>query len=478
MKISALLAAMLLSGSMVFAQNQKDPVLMTINGHQVHRSEFEYSYNKNNSEGVIDKKSVSEYVDLFINYKLKVQAALDAHLDTLSSFKKEFDTYRDQQVLPTMITDADVEAKAQQIYKETQQRIDGAGGMIMPAHILFLLNQKATKAQQDSVERLANDVYRQLQRGADFAALAKKYSGDKGSAAQGGKLPWITKGETVPAFEEAAFALQKGEMSKPVLSPFGYHIILMKDRGNFYPYDSVHANILQFIEARNLRESIAKEKLDAMVKERGNGTTRESILDARAAELSISDPNMKYLIQEYHDGLLLYEISNRMIWDKAAKDEEGLTYYFKKNKKKYMWDASRFKGIAYHVKTKGDVDEIKKCLKGQSFEKWADILRNTFNSDSVIRVRAEKGIFKKGDNGVVDRDVFHKDTTVTALKEFPIDGVYGKELKKGPESYLDVKAQVVADYQEVLEKLWLQDLRKKYDFTVDKDVLSTVNKHK
>ncbi len=75
MKFYALFAAMLLSGSIAFAQND-DPTIMTINGQPVSRSEFEYSYNKNNSEGVIDKKTVNEYVDLFVNYKLKVLAAL------------------------------------------------------------------------------------------------------------------------------------------------------------------------------------------------------------------------------------------------------------------------------------------------------------------------------------------------------------------------------------------------------------------
>ena len=72
------------------AMAQDDPTIMTINGQPVSRSEFEYSFNKNNSEGVIDKKSVEEYVDLFVNYKLKVQAALDERFDTLTSFKKEF----------------------------------------------------------------------------------------------------------------------------------------------------------------------------------------------------------------------------------------------------------------------------------------------------------------------------------------------------------------------------------------------------
>lgn len=116
MKIKALLLLSLLSTTMVFGQS--DPAIMTINGQPVSRSEFEYSYNKNNAEGVIDKKSIADYVDLFINYKLKVQAALDARLDTLSSFKQEFLTYRDQQIRPSFLTNSDIEKAARDIYQE------------------------------------------------------------------------------------------------------------------------------------------------------------------------------------------------------------------------------------------------------------------------------------------------------------------------------------------------------------------------
>ena len=84
MKLKSLFSALLLGCAMMAqAQSANDPTIMTINGQPISRSEFEYSYNKNNSEGVIDKKSVEEYVDLFINYKLKVQAAIDAKMDTM-----------------------------------------------------------------------------------------------------------------------------------------------------------------------------------------------------------------------------------------------------------------------------------------------------------------------------------------------------------------------------------------------------------
>ena len=124
---------MLAMAGIASAQTVSDPVIMVVNNEPVTRSEFEYSYNKNNSEGVIDKKTVEEYVDLFINYKLKVFAALDAKYDTLSSFKAEFAQYRDQQLLPAMVTDADMEREARRIYDETVERI-GPDGLIQTAY--------------------------------------------------------------------------------------------------------------------------------------------------------------------------------------------------------------------------------------------------------------------------------------------------------------------------------------------------------
>lgn len=475
MKINALLAAMLLSGSIAFAQ--VDPVVMTIAGKPVTRSEFEYSYNKNNSEGVIDKKTVEEYVDLFVNYKLKVQAALDARLDTMKSFQKEFTTYRDQQIRPSLISDQDVEQEAHRLYEAERQRIDGNGGMVRVSHILFLLKQKATPEEQAKMKQRADSTYAALKKGADFAELAKRLSDDKGTAVNGGKLPWIVKGQTVKAFDEAAFSMKVGELSKPIMTEYGYHIIKKEGAQNFFPYDSLRSNILRYIDARGIREKLIDQKLDTLVKQQPAGTTRERLLDKRTEEMSAKDSDLKNLIREYHDGLLLYEISNREVWDKAAKDEKGLQEYFRKNKKHFTWSEPRFKGIAYHVKDAADVEAVKKSVKGKPFSQWADILRTTFNNDSVIRIRVEKGLFKKGDNALVDKMVFGKDTTVKAMKDYPIDATFGKVLKKNPEDYTDVKSLVVSDYQDELEKQWVAALRKKYPVEVDKQVLSTVNKH-
>ena len=359
-----------------------DPVVMTINGQNVTRSEFEYSYNKNNGDEVIEKTTVEQYVPLFVNYKLKVAAALDARLDTLASFKAEFAKYRDQQVRPSIVTSEDVENEARKIYDDRQKMI-GDKGLIRPAHILIRLSQKASSAAQDSAKARIDSIYACLRSGADFADLATRLSQDPGSAKRGGLLPWICIGQTLKEFEDVAFSLNKGEMSKPFLSPVGYHIVKMTDRKQLEPYDSLRANIITFIEKRNLRDAIAQRKVSEMVKSSNGQLTAAEIMQQRADSLAKADEAMKYLIQEYHDGLLLFEVSNREVWEKAAADSVGQMKWYKKYRKKR----------------------------------------------------------------------------------------YGKK------KYEEVKAAVTADWQDELEKRWVDALRKRYDVVIYDEVLKTVNKH-
>ena len=470
-----LISVLLLTATAVQAQ-KNDPVIMKVAGVDVPRSEFEYSYNKNNTDGVIDKKTVEEYVDLFVNYKLKVQAALDARIDTTTAFLNEFAQYRDQQIRPTFVTDDDMLAEAHNVYDQTVKNI-GPDGLVQASHILILIPQKATEAQQQDAKRRIDSVYTALKAGADFEALAKQVSQDPGSAQRGGMLGWFSRNQMVKEFEDVAFSLQPGEMSAPFLSSFGWHIILQKDRKQFEPFDFHRENILKYLEQRNARNYITEQKLDAIVKASNGSVTKAQLLEQRADSLSAVDPEMRYLIKEYHDGLLLYEISNQTIWDKAAKDEEALSSYFKKNKKKYKWDEPRFKGMAYHVKQQSDVKAVANCVKKLKFDEWNEALRKTFNNDSIIRIRVEKGLFKKGDNKLIDREVFKvNDAKVDSVKGYPIDATYGKLIKK-PQDYTDVRPLVTADLQDELERLWVADLRKRYSFSVNEEVLKTVNKH-
>lgn len=477
MKLKIFFAALILSCVSVglYAQTDDDPVVMTIAGKPVLRSEFEYSYNKNNAAGVIDKKTVDEYVPLFVDYKLKVQAAVDARLDTLSAFRKEFTNLRDQQVRPSFASDDDMEAEARKYYEGMEKQI-GEKGLFSCSHILLLVPQKATEEERKKVEQRIDSIYNALQNGADFAELATKLSQDPGSARRGGDLggPY-GPGNMVKEFEDVAYTLNDGEISKPFLSPYGYHIIKMNKREPLPSYETMRPRILKFFEQRQYRLNVAQKNAEQIAKDAGINVEEE--FERRANELMAKDVDLRNLIREYHDGLLDFAICDSVVWSKASKDEAGLQNYFKTNKKKYVWDAPRFKGIAYHVKEAADVKAVRNCVKKIPFGDWAEALRKTFNADKTIRIRVEKGIFKEGDNALVDSVVFKKTgVNYKPLKDYPIDATYGKIIK-APQEMEDVRGQVVSDYQDQLMKEWTESLRKKYTVSIDQDVLSTVNKH-
>lgn len=100
---------------------------------------------------------------------------------------------------------------------------------VRASHILIRADAKADAATTLRARQRADDVLKKARAGADFAALAKEHSAD-GSAAQGGDLGYFSRGQMVPPFEKAAFALKPGEISDVVQSDFGYHIIKLADR--------------------------------------------------------------------------------------------------------------------------------------------------------------------------------------------------------------------------------------------------------
>jgi peptidyl-prolyl cis-trans isomerase SurA len=244
------------------------------------------------------------------------------------------------------------------------------------------------------------------------------------------------------------------------------------------PFEELKGQIVRSFEQQGIRDAIAEQKIREQLSVTDNSLTREQVMERRSDSLASVNPEMKYLIQEYHDGLLLYEISNREVWDRAAKDEVGQRAWFETHKKDYAWSEPHYKGIAYHVKDKADVKAVKNCVKRLPFDQWTEALKQTFNPDSVIRIRVEKGIFKQGDNPTIDRMVFKvANADATVNPDYPIDAVYGKKLKKKPEDYTDVRAQVIADYQEMLEQEWVASLRRRYPVKINEDVLKTVNQH-
>lgn len=453
-----------------------DPIVMTVNGEDVTRSEFEYSYNKNNTDLVVDKASLDEYVELFVNYKLKVAAAKDAQLDTMETFQKEVADYRSQQAEEYLIDMDFIEEEARKTYDATVKNI-GPEGLFQASHILIRLPQQASEVEQTRAKHRIDSLYMVLKNGADFAEIAKQYSEDPGSAQNGGMLPWLFKGQLLKEFEVEALAMQPGEMSTPVLSPVGYHIIYMNDRKQFEPYEFHRESILQFLDQRGIRAQAKLSMGKKLAAQMGGGITPSQALERAEQELDVKYPEFKFLMNEFYEGSLLYEISVREVWDKAANDEKGLEKYFKKNRKNYRYEEPKYRGLVVHCVSEDVLNQVKKVVKNQPQTEWVKVIRSAFNSDSLIQVRMVRGPFTVGKNVYADYYAFGQGERPEAVSALPYTGVVGKLQKKGPDTYEDVRGEVTADYQNYLEQLWVKELRKKYTVVLYPEVIETVNKH-
>ncbi len=456
------------------AQDDTDPVVMSIAGKPVTRSEFEYSYNKNNTKEARDPEDIKAYTELFINYKLKVKAAEDAAYDTLTSFINEFRTYRDQQIRPLLVSDEAEESEARTYYDNMARQLNGHD-LRLPAHIFLRVPQNSTPEQQEAQKQRIDSIYNALNQGAVFEDLAKQCSEDPQTAQRGGKLQWFGPGQLLPEFEEVMYSLNKGEISQPFLTAAGYHIMRLNDVKTLESYDSLRTQILNFLTSRGMRERLANVAVDTIAEH--YGLTADQVMDHECERLCAEDNELKYLVQEYHDGLLLFEICKTQVWEPAAKDTASLEEYFKKNKKQYAWDSPHFYGMVYHTAKPEDVAGVKKLLKGVAEGNWIQTVREAMNADSVT-VRMETRLFAQGDNAYVDSLVFGRNTgKARPRKGFPYSGAIGRKLKKGPKKWTDVGGLVVSDYQTACDEKFAEELRKRYEVEVYYDVLDTVNNH-
>jgi peptidyl-prolyl cis-trans isomerase SurA len=640
--------ALILGSFPLGAQSQADPVLVTINGNPILRSEFEYIYNKNNSNNSIDKKTLEEYVDLFINFKLKVEEAKAQGMDTTEAFVRELSGYRAQLTAPYM-KDAETEKmllqeaydrmqedvhishiflqmppdvmlvgdtlptynKALNVLKRLQKEdfekvakelsddpnvqekgpslgwitafrlpyfietivyATPVSGLTKPvrmqsgyhifkvddkrktrgerrvAHIMRFTSKEDEQKNIEAKEKI-DSLYQRTLAGDDFSELARNYSEDRATSIRGGELQWFGAGQMVPEFEDATFALKNsGDVSNPIRSAYGWHIIKLIEKRGILPLKELESQIqrylkmderammpeLNFIEKlkkdynfklnqenvdeyvgllgdKRLNDSVFVQSIsglnkplfqigdkkytqkdftkylgdnfgsdnfdaDVIIEDKINTFVKLELLAYENSLLENKYPDFKFLMNEYHDGILLFEISNNEVWEKSSKDTEGLARFFEQNKSKYTWDKPHYKGEVIYCKDKNTLKEAQKILKRAPKDSLVNYLRTALN-DSIEYVKVEKALFVQGDNPHIDAKAFKSKEKPAVDENYPFVFVTGKMLKYTPESYTDVKGLVVSDYQEYLEKEWIKHLREKYSFTVDEKVLKTVKKN-
>ena len=474
MKHLLVLFWMLCSTLSLVAQSLGNTVLATIDGKPISRDEFMYAYQKNKALSGQKSLTPQEYLNLYINYQLKVADALAKGLDTTKTFRREFQLYRDQQLSKKLVNPSFIDSTARAIYQKEAQQLNGKD-LIEVSHILLNVPSTATAAQRDKVAQRADSLYQAVLAGADFAELARRYSEDKGTAQNGGQLPTLYPGMTVLPFEEAAYSLQPNQMSRPVLSPFGYHLILMRNRHPLPAFEQVYPSLLQYLRENNVEEAAAQQALAALQTQ--TGQSRTSIMDSLARNLTANDIQLTYLIQEYHDGLLVYEVSKRNVWDAAEKDRAALEEVFKRNRKSLKWENPRFVGYIVGAQNKKLAKRARKLLlKGIPADMdIREFLHAPFNKDSVVVAAKGRYIVQKGENSTIDHLAFGVKTSKVYLlhDDMPVTMLAGR-IEKRPKSFEDARSEVLEIRQKQLEEAWLQQLRSSHRVTINQEVLKSI----
>ena len=587
------LSTLLLCASMaMFAQ--ADQVLMTINDKPIMASEFLYIYEKNNQESSLEKKTMDEYLDLFINFKLKVAEAIAQGVDTTDAFKKELAGYRAQATpkylqdneaidslvelsynrmaklrrashiavqcapdadeatvaaaqaridsirervtvgLPTKVkkgrktvTVQEVEDfnEAAVLYSEepSAKQTRGELGWIQPfryvysfedavyttpvgevtpvfrspygfhiakvqglrdfeevhaAHIMKMTPVGDLQRMLDA-QMAMDSIYALLTKdSADFAALAQAHSEDRGSAMRGGDLGWFGRGAMVQPFEDITFDLEENQISKPFQTRYGIHISKLYAKRDIQPLDSMRSDILRKVQ-RDQRMQIAHDSFIRKTRAEYNLPAEMTDAEVKAyadAHLEEKYSDLRNLVNEYHDGILLFDVSLREVWDKASQDVEGLTAFFKENKKNYVWDEPRFKGHIIYAKDETAAKVAKQIVKTADPDSVMSYLNQRVNVDSVMYAKIERGIWTKGKSSAIDKYGFKvKETEYTPNEDYPIVIVLGKVIK-APQVYTDDRGKVVTDYQDYLEKTWVANLRNKYSWKINQDVWNSIKK--
>ena len=407
-------------------------------------------------------------------------------------------------------------------------------GKIKVAHIMVRVKDDMSAVEKENLKKKAEEIYVKAKNGEDFAKLAQEYSEDRRSARNGGEIEWISSGEAFAEFEEAAFGLKEnGAISKPVKTPAGWHIIKRIDYKPVGTLEEMRSELKHKIQRDVRSQKTRVQFINNLKKEYGfvenkgllsnflnpdykaskedilfsfadktystvdfalflgknkkatfasydelenmyNRFVSNELVNYEKTQLERKYPEFKALLKEYRDGILLFEITDQKVWSKAVKDTAGLKAFYEANKTKYMWP-DRIDGKIFSSSNK---KIAKKAYKLEKKGKIAsDSIANYLNKDSQLNIKLETGVFEKDTHDFLKGQNWKKGVNKPRL----INGKYvfvvvNKEMPKAPKQLSEARGIITADYQEYLEKKWLEELKAKHKIEVNKEVLYSITK--
>jgi peptidyl-prolyl cis-trans isomerase SurA len=643
-----LLLLSIIIANMAIAQST-DPVIMTVNNKFIYKSEFERIFWKNKKETTTDQKELDEYLELFIKFKLKVEAAKEMRLDTIKKFRDEFNGYQVTLQRPYLVDTMVNEALIQEAYYRTVNELrashililvaqdapaadtlaafkkintiledinkgkisfDDAAirfsedksaatnkgdlgyfsafrmvypfedaayktpigsvskpfrtqfgyhivkpvdmrktrGRVKVAHVMVRLGADASEQDKLNAKKKIDEIYEKASKGEDFSILVRDFSDDRNSVRKNGELEWVEAGKYYAEFEEASFQLAKdGDISKPVLTPAGWHIIKrlkyqpiedleslrnelknkiqrdsrsQKTRNSFVnklkveykytlnkqSYDAFVATVDNSLtENKWTKDNPATLRLNAVlftfagkeytqqdfaryIQESQNftkGTTiaeylntaldryvSGELIEYEKTRLESKYPAYSDLLNEYREGILLYEINDMKVWSYALKDSVGMRNFYDAKKQDYKWE-DRVDARIFIATDKKVIDKAFKLIKKGKLRN--DSIVNLLNANSQLNIKFESGRYE------VSKNEYTKNIKWVAGLNKPVlyDGRYviiaiDKVIPSEPKKLEEAKGFYIAAYQDYLEKVWIEELRVKYPVEVNKEVLYSI----
>ncbi|MBQ0768766.1 MAG: peptidylprolyl isomerase [Bizionia sp.] len=421
-------------------------------------------------------------------------------------------------------------------------------------HVVNVLDKRKTKGEITvghimikNDESKVNDIYKRIQQGEAFESLAKQFSEDPSSSESGGKLkPFSSGALSSPEFEEAAFNLKAiGEISAPVKSEYGWHIIKLYEKKGTAPLKDLKNELINKIKRDSRAQLINTSRLESLkarytineemvnlsyfeslitpeyqkrkwdlpsdfkaedaflriedrqftnsdfgtflvgyqyrnlaVKERSNLVEQayKTFLELelfKFQEDNLSNENREYanIIEEYRDGILLFNLMQTEIWNAAKNDSIGLKNYYNTHKKNYV----THKTVDAIVASSAEKRTIKNVAKLLKKDTPVATIKKELNSENTIAVSFTTGTLESNHQSLpkqlkltegVSKVYKHNDAFVVVK----INNIFEAKEK----SFENSKGQVISDYQAQKEKEWLENLANTYTIKVNDDVLKEV----
>ena len=452
---------------------QNDPVVMTVNGNDVRKSEFEYFFRKNNTETNVTRKTVKQYADLYLNFKLKVQAAIDEGMDKSESFLNEYRMYREMQTEDYVLDKEFLDRTAHEIYEQSVAEV-GEDGL---AHLYVISSypeEETREALRESYQLMVS-VYEKLQSGESFQAMASEYSSDD-LAARGGEAGWVSRSQLPDDVADIVFSLEMGQYSEPFISDGMAFIVMVTERRQLGTFEENFNDIFQWILKSDVLQEAKRRRANEYATRLGWSVRDDEAVVYLDSVLEEIEPDFGNISREYHDGLLMFEISNREIWERVSNHPEEIEEYFNSHREQFKFVEPCFKGMVLFCRDEDTYNQIKARLDGVDMSEWVDTILAFNKGDIRVRVMrgsSETGLFRQGQNAYVDKIVFGKGEYEPMIN-YPYVNVMGRILNQ-PDTIDDVVGEVTEAYQKYLEDEWVKKLRSKYKYKINKKALKKVS---